>query len=540
MPGFLSQAFQQRVQSTASASLADANLRAASISQRNQRSYSDEVITPESALTVPAVLAAITIIAEDTASLPLILYKRNGKYKNRAFDNIYYRLMHDQPNPEHTSFIFRELLMGHLLAWGNFFGQLIINSAGDVDAIWPLRPDRVTVSRVDGLKVYRYTSYDNKMRIFAQDEVIHIPAFGFDGLIGQSRIALARNSIGFAISAEKFGSKFFANDARPSIAIKYPGHFDLLTDKGQKEYEAFKISWNQAYQGSDNAWKVGLLQDGMDIATIGMPPADIQFVENQKWSLNQLARVFRIPPHMIGDIEKSTSWGTGIEQQEQGYVNHTIRPWTVRIEECLNTQLLLQSDRSQLYYEHLFDALLRGDISTRFNAYVQGLTNGWMSPNEVRARENMNPIADGDGYRVPLNTSPINSNGAGQSTTADVVADNRLSWEPIVLDAMTRVIKRESNDLHGAVRRYLAKNQHDKFAAWLEQFYKSDHPDFIQAVLYPLVRAGLITSEKSAGFAVRHCNAHGNLIQQSSSNIEDVADGFSAAIPDLVSELMSG
>jgi HK97 family phage portal protein len=436
--------------------------------QASARSYAEQTVNPETALTVSAVLGAFTILAEDVSTLPLILYERKGNNQNRAYKNPYYELMHDQPNPEHSSMIFRELMVAHMLAWGNFFGQFVTDGAGTVQEIWPLRPDRMTVRRINGQRVYVYQTTGGDPRVFFQDEILHIPAFGFDGLIGYSRIALARNAIGLSIAAEKFGSKFFSNDARPGIALKHPGS---LSDTA---YDRLVESWDEKHKGVEKSHGVAILEEGMDIATLGIPPEDAQFLETRKFQVSEIARIFRVPPHMIGDVSGSTSWGSGIDSQEQGYVNHTLRPWTVRVEQNLNTQLLLADERKNLYFEHLLDGLLRGDLAARYTAYVQAVTNGLMSPNEVRSRENLNPYQGGDSYYHPLNLQRGNEPSnppAKQSATA---------LEPLFLDAARRVIKREANDLRGAARRFLAKGQVDEFQLWAAQFYKWDHPEFIK------------------------------------------------------------
>jgi HK97 family phage portal protein len=444
---------------------------------RGQKAFTDEMITPEVSLTVPAVLAAFTILSEDISSLPLLLYAQRGKNKFRAFDNVYYRLMKDRPNEEHSSMVFREIMMGHLLGWGNFFGQLVFDKAGEVAEIYPLRPDRMQVERVKGEKIYTYTTKEGQKRVFFKEEILHIPAFSFDGMIGYSRIAMMRNAIGLARAAENFGSKFFKNDARPGIAIK--------TKKKNLSTEAIKNlreSFVDVYGGQDNRWKVGVLEEDMDIATIGIPPEDAQFLQTRSFQLGEIARAFRVPPHMIGDVTGSTSWGTGIDSQEQGYVTHTLRPWTTRIEESLNLQLLPPDNNGEYFYEHLFADLLRGDLSTRYAAYVQAINNGIMSPNEVRARENMNPYAGGDQYMLPANMNLQNANG-----NASTGATNAL--DPLWKEAVSRTVKRELNDLSGAVRRYLAKGQAEAFAAWCVKFYGEDHRNFMAAQFQPLIEA---------------------------------------------------
>lgn len=445
------------------------------------RSYSDEEINPEKSLTVSSVLAAFTILSEDLSSLPLLLYSRKGRNKFRAYDSIYYRLMHDQPNPEMSSMVFRELMMGHLLAWGNSYSQIVFDKSGNVVELWPLRPDRMTVARKDGVRLYTYQSINGKPETFLSDEILHIPAFGFDGLIGYSRIALSRNSIGLAISAEKYGNKFFANDAKPGVVYQHPGKLSV------EAYGRLKDSFDER-KSIEKSHESLILEEGMSIDRIGIPPDDAQFLETRKFQVSEIARIFRVPPHMIGDVERSTSWGTGIDSQEQGYVNHTLRPWATRIEQSLNNQLLLPDDRSQFFYEHLMDGLLRGDIATRYEAYVKAITTGVMSPNEARAKENMNPYSGGDTYWRPLNmTSSKDTTAPGDLLPVDNAPTSAL--QPLWMSAVARVMKRESNDVSGAAKRLLAKGKSAEFRSWVEDFYKNDHTAFVRKQLQPILDA---------------------------------------------------
>jgi HK97 family phage portal protein len=437
--------------------------------------HTGDYVSPESALSTTAVLAAFTILSEDSSSLPLITYRRLKRGKERATDSSYYSLFHDAFNDEHTSMIFREVMMGHLLGWGNFYGQLIWDKKGRVVEIWPLRPDRMQVARKNGRKVYLYTKADGSPRAFTQDQIWHVPAFGFDGLQGYSRITLARNAIGLAVATEKFGSKFFANDARPSLALKLPA--------GMKDPARGNVieSWQKAYGGANNSWKVALLEEGLDIKEIGIPPEDAQFLETRKFQVTEIGRIFRVPPHMIGDMERSTSWGSGIEQQEIGYVSHTLRPWLTRIQQTISQQVFLSEERKELVVEHLVEDFLRGDSQARYSMYVQAINNGIMSPNEVREKENMNPYKGGDDYLRPLNMT-----SAGKEQKPQDGSRNALKG--IYQDAIQRVVKRELNDLVGAARRYLAKNQPEKFGEWLDTFYQ-EHGGFMKRQLQPILDA---------------------------------------------------
>lgn len=442
------------------------------------KSYSDEKITPEESLTVGTVTAVITIMSQDLSSIPLILYGRRGRIKYRAFDSPYYKLMHDQPNPEQTSFNFRELCIGHLIGWGNFFAQKIWNSAGDIIELWPLRPDRMTVERILGERIYKYQNAEGKTRIFLKEEILHIPGFGFDGLVGYSRIALARHAIGLSISTEKFGSKFFANGANPGIIYKHPGE---LTDTA---FERLEESLEEK-TGVEESHKPMILEEGMSIEKIGVPPDDAQYLETRKFQISEINRLLGpVPPHLIADVSRSTSWGTGIDSQEQGYINHTLLPYGVRVEQNLAMQLLPEQERSSGYfYEHLFDAFLRGDIATRFEAYVKSINNGILTPNQALEKENMNPYKGGDVHWRPANMVQIEPTNQDNQTTANALT-------PLWRDAALRAVKRETNDLQGASNRWLMHGQKEPFDEWATKFYGQDHPAFMIKQFQPLLEAG--------------------------------------------------
>jgi HK97 family phage portal protein len=503
------------------------------INRRSQVSYSNEEITPEMAITSSGVIAIMTLLSQDTASMPLILYARKGRNKFRATDHPYYRLMHDQPNPEMSAMTFRELIVSHLLAWGNFYAQIIIDKAGQVIELWPLRPDRMMVQRIEGKKVFVYRTFENKTRTFTSDEILHVPGWGFDGLVGYSRIAIARNAIGLAISTEKYGSKFFANDARPGVVYQHPS---ALSDTAYKHL-------NQSFdenKGADNAWLPKILEEGMTIKEIGIPNDDAQYLQTRSFQLAEINRILGpVPPHMIGDVEKSTSWGTGIDSQEQGYVNHTLRPLAVRIEQPLNSQLLLPSDREQGYFfEHLFDGLLRGDIATRYSAYVQGINNGFMTRNEARERENLNPRIGLDEMVQPLNVTTV---GSTPTTPATPAQQNAL--RPVFHDAALRVVRREMNDLRGAVRRHLSKGQDAVFAEWKEQFYSEDMPAFIRKQFAPIVEAhdqlfgGDGSVENVALFFSGYIEGRKKLINGGNADqLEQMADIWLENLPDVLTE----
>jgi len=477
-------------------------------------SYSGENVTVDRALTVPAVLAGFSILLEDTSSLPLILYRRLARGKERASNNPLYFLLHNEPNTEMTSMVYREILMGHLLGWGNSYSQKIWDTRGRLTALYPLNPSSMEIARENGERKYLYRTNDGRRIAFTQEEIWHIPAFGFDGVKGFSRISMARNSIGLALTTEKFGSRVFSNGARPDVILTYPRQLD------PKQQKLILDSWNQTYGGSSNAAKTAILEEGLDIKTLGFPPEDAQFIETQKWTVQQIARVFRIPPHMLGDVERSTSWGSGIEQQELGYVTHTLRPWTVRIEQQANKDLLLQREKPEYFFEHLFDELLRTDTKSRMEAYAIAITNGVITRNEARERENLLPYKGGDEPLYPLNmTSATNPPQNEPAPQRDIT--------PLLMDAARRISKRDENELSGALKRYAEKE--DRFNQWLEQFYKSDFPTFIRATFQPLVDSHLIPPGAVRAFIA-------DLIEKRGISI-DCAD-YSPIEPDVILTLL--
>jgi len=464
-----------------------------------QTSLSGELVSVDSAITVPAMYAAITIIAQDIAALPLILYRRLPRGKERATENPLYKLMHDQPNSEMTSYQFREIMLGHLIGWGNFYGQMLWNARGEVEQVWPLHPGRMEVGRKDGQRIYLYQNTQGQRLAFTQDEILHIPGFGFDGLTGRSIISLMRNTIGQAMALEKYGNRVLKNDARPSVALKHQGQLS------KEAYERLRDSWSQAYGGADNAGKVAILEENMSLETIGFPAKDAQYIEGRQFAISEIARFLRIPPHMIGDVTRSTSWGSGIEQQELGYLTHTLRPWMVRIEQGLNKDLLFSWDKTEYFFEHLVDALLRTDINSRMQAYTLAIQNGIYTRNEVRERENLLPYEGGDDPLFPLNMTDGNdpepqADPAAESDPAqDPPADPKRDLEPLLMDAARRIAKRDTNEMQGALRRWPEKS--DKWNAWAEQFYKRDLPAYALQVLQPLVQARLLNESAARRFA---------------------------------------
>jgi len=290
-----------------------------------------------------------------------------------------------------TSFAFRETLMSHLLLWGNAYAQIIRNARGEVVALYPLMPNKMTVDRdSNGRLFYLYQRSNEDTPSLGKDsqvylspsDVLHIPGLGFDGLVGYSPIAMAKNAVGLAIATEEYGAKFFANGAAPGGVLEHPGTI--------KDPQKIKESWNAAYQGSGNSHRVAVLEEGMKYQPIGISPEQAQFLETRKFQINEIARIFRVPPHMLADLEKSSF--SNIEQQSLEFVKYTLDPWVVRWEQSMCRALLMESEKSKLFIKFNVDGLLRGDYVSRMSGYATARQNGWMSANDIRELENLDRI----------------------------------------------------------------------------------------------------------------------------------------------------
>lgn len=371
-------------------------------------------VNERSAMQMTAVYSCVRILSEAVASLPLHFYemKEDGG-KEKAVDHPLYFLLHDEPNPEMTSFLFRETLMTHLLLWGNAYAQIIRNGRGEVIALYPLMPDRMDVDRDEkGNLYYRYTrqpgdaeTMKGQTVVLRPSEVLHVPGLGFDGLIGYSPIAMAKNAIGLAIAAEEYGAKFYANGAAPSGVLEHPGVI--------KDPSRVRESWMNTFGGSANANKVAVLEEGMKYTPISISPEAAQFLETRKFQVNEIARIFRIPPHMIGDLEKSSF--NNIEQQSLEFVKYTLDPWVCRWEQSIKRSLLTAEEKKRFFVKFNVDGLLRGDYESRMNGYAVGRQNGWMSANDIRELENLDRIPETDGgdlYLVNGNMLPLEKAGA--------------------------------------------------------------------------------------------------------------------------------
>ena len=403
-------------------------------------STSGKAVTERTAMQMTAVYSCVRILAEAVAGLPLNLfhYLPDGG-KEKSYEHPLYRLLHDEPNPEMSSFVFRETLMTHLLLWGNAYAQIIRNGKGEVVALYPLMPNRMTVDRdQSGQLYYSYNRSSDEAPtmkgstvILKPNDVLHIPGLGFDGLVGYSPIAMAKNAIGMAIACEEYGAKFFANGAAPGGVLEHPGTI--------KDPQRVREAWQSQFGGSGNSNKIAVLEEGMKYTPIGISPEQAQFLETRKFQINEIARIFRVPPHMVGDLEKSSF--SNIEQQSLEFVKYTLDPWVIRWEQSIMRTLLSTEEKTRYFVKFNLEGLLRGDYASRMSGYATARQNGWMSANDIRELENLDRIPaeeGGDLYLINGNMLPLANAGAFANTTQTYdgkeETDNDQSEEVLALE----------------------------------------------------------------------------------------------------------
>lgn len=358
-------------------------------------------VTPDTAMRVAAVFACVRIIAGAVATLPLQVKLRvSDKVREEAGDHPVSLLLSRKPNRWQTPSQFKRMLQAHLLLRGNAYA-MIVRSLGRVIELVPLHPDRVKVEQRDDLSlVYKYRRVNGGEIELKQSEVLHLVGLTLDGVHGMSVIRYARETIGLSLAMEGYGATTFKNGARVSNVLSHPGKL------GPEGLAFLSASLDKFRSGGESEGKDLVLEEGMKVDKLAMTAEDAQWIESRKFSRSDIAMFFGIPPHMLGDTEKSTSWGSGIEQQSIGFVAYTLEDHLTMWEEAGNRDLFTEKE-SALYLRFNRAALVKGDIKTRFAAYVQGLQWGVYNPDEVRALEDLNPRADGKGdkYYDPPNTA---------------------------------------------------------------------------------------------------------------------------------------
>lgn len=469
-----------------------------------QQSQAGPLVSEESSLRTSAVFACVRIIAESIASLPLVVYRQDGRSRQRATDHPLYTILHDEANPELTAFEIREFLMSQTALWGNGYAYIEWSESGQVKEVWPLRSDRVQVWRRDDGQLWYYYSpsvAEDKLgaRWFPFWQIHHIRGLSGDGVVGYSPIRVAAlQAIGLALATEEFGARFFSNGAQPRILMRHPGRLSA------EAYKRLADSFSESNAGLSNAHKTRILEEGMDISTVGIPPEEAQFLQTRKFQVTEIARIFRVPPHMLADLERATF--SNIEHQSLEFVMHTLRPWLVRHEQAIRRDFLISAEEKRLYFaKYSVEGLLRGDTLARYQSYQSAINTGWMTRNEAREHEDLNPMDGGDKLLVPLNMAeagkPSPTPGArgggrmangelrmGRRSAEDVGKERQklaAAQRPLIEDVAGRVVRREVNDVRRAVQKYLMKGEDlQGFLLWLGEFYQ-EHEVFIGRQMGP-------------------------------------------------------
>lgn len=372
------------------------------------KSKAGVAVSEKNSLTMPAVFRAVNIIAGTCASLPLHPYRRENDVRVPASQVGHGAQLLASPHPDLTPFEFWEIAYAHLALWGNFYARKVRDGAGLVRELWPYAPGKIRTGRAaDGSKVYAADYGTPDEMLLTDDEVFHIPGFGYDGIAGLSVIGLARNGIGLAMAAEEYGSRLFSSGSLSSGILQTD---QRLT---QEQATALKRRWQETVAGLGKSHEIAVLGSGAKFQPISIPPEDAQFIESRRFQIAEIARMFGVPPHMLMDTTNSTSWGTGIEQQGIGFVVYTLRPWLTRVEQ--RTTQLLRPD--PVYARYSVEGLLRGDSTARAAYYTAMFNIGAFSTNDIRRLEDMGPVEGGDTRYRPLNMGALGQVDAAPTTT---------------------------------------------------------------------------------------------------------------------------
>ena len=363
-------------------------------------SYSGKSVTPDNSMELIPVYSAVSLLAGAVGSIPLKVYKDIDNARATAEDYVQWELLHDNPNPEMAADEVWEMVTAHLLLWGNAFLAKERNKNGQVTALWPLKPSRCAVGREAGK---RFFSVDNNGKRYTEKDILHIRGLGLDGIVGLSPIQLARQSLGKDLALEEFGGRFWSNSAHPQGVLEHPNKLN------EEAAGRLKAAWHDAHGGLAKSSKIAVLEEGMSWKATGMPLEDAQFIETQKFSLLQIALLFRVPPHMIGaQVGDSMTYAT-VEGQSIDFVRWSLRRWLKRIEGSLKRDQGILKPVKGLYAEFLTDDLLRGETKSRYEAYAEGIGSRFLTVNEVRAKENMPPVPGGDDFTGKVNNANTES-----------------------------------------------------------------------------------------------------------------------------------
>lgn len=465
-----------------------------------RRTNAGETVSPGRALTLAAYFAAIRVISEDVAKLPLGVYRKKIPRGNELLpEHPIEQLLDVSPNPEQTSYTFRETMTQWALGWGNGYAEIVRDGAGRVRQLWPIHPSRVTLIRIDGKLKYRVTADMDPASLnaspryaeFDPEDIFHLRGMG-TGLLGYSIAAFAAETIGVGLAAETFGASFFGQGATVSGILTHPDQLDEVARQNLRE------SWAKTYGGAKNSHKVAILEEGVQFQTISVPPEQAQFLETRQFTVEEVCRWFRVAPHKIQHLLRSSF--SNIEQQSIEHVTDTLMPWLVRWEKEVKRQLIV--GEPMVYVQHDVNGLLRGDANARSNWYRTMINIGAMSPNDVRECEGLNPVPGtaGDKYYMQTNMSTLDRIESGEATAKPGVAGPRIETAPAEDGGTAEAAERRQQFLaqldalgpafEAAADRVLRKEaiaieRKGKLVpvAWLNDFYSEWSTNLVDAML---------------------------------------------------------
>jgi HK97 family phage portal protein len=367
---------------------------------RGLTSESGETVTPETALTYSAIWNAAVLYAGTISTLPLHLLRQDGQKTLRVTEKKLYRVLKDRFNPYMTAQIGREVMINHALLWGNAYAEIVRNQVGEIVELWPITPNRVQ-PKLENSELKYEIAVDGEKKTLERDKILHIPGLGFDGFTGYSVVSMARKSIGLGMALETFGALYFGQGTHPGVVITHPGQLSPAA------HSNLKTELTTAHSGLGLSHRLMLLDEGMKLEKMAIPPEDSQFLESRQFHISEIARWFNLPPHKLKDLSRSSF--SNIESEQISFVTDSILPWLVRLEQQFNMQLLTEKERYQeeLFTRHNVDGLLRGDATARSGYYRTMFGIGAMSINDIREKEGWDPVEHGDERFIPLNMIPL-------------------------------------------------------------------------------------------------------------------------------------
>jgi HK97 family phage portal protein len=457
--------------------------------QGGLKSSSGEIVSNDKSLQLSTVFACIRAISEDVGKIPLKLYKNvKPRGKEVRSEHPVYRLLHDRPNPEMTAMTFRQTLTAHVLSWGNGFAEIERDIEGVPMALWPIKPNRVRVFRLDDGQIwYEIRTDDDQTAWLPSHRVLHVPGLGFDGLVGYNIIQYARECMGGVMATQKLSSSMFGSGIRSSGILTHPARLSPeAQDRLRQSFEKYS---------SSDALRLMIIEEGMAYSPSTIPPQEAQFLETKQFSVPEICRWFRMPPSKVADTTRAQGWST-LEQTNMNYVTDTLMPWFVRWEQEIWRKLLNPREQKKGFFaRHVMEGLLRGDIKTRYEAYRVGRNWGWLSADDIRELEDMNPLPDdvGQTYLMPMNMTEAKAPGEEEIVVAETAPpppeepdkeepDKKL-FESLASDAAGRIAGAEIRTISKVIGK--AEKDRAKFNEWVTSFFNG-HGLYVKQVLGPI------------------------------------------------------